>query len=113
MKNRNLLYRFLLGIKKGLFTPTIPNHISLLNQKPIIRLFRILGGISTLLILSHRLEHLGDGLLYFPLYLFLLYFSIGLSIYISFIAYHRIIHISKILKSGELDIRNSLPSGAR
>ena len=63
-KKKFFFSRFFIGLKKGILTPTLPNHIILLNNNPIIRIFRVLGGISILLILTHRLDYLGDGLLY-------------------------------------------------
>lgn len=53
MINKNIFARFFIGVKKGIFTP-LPNHIIQLNNNPIIRIFRVLGGISILLILTHR-----------------------------------------------------------
>lgn len=62
---KKLIQRLFLGLKKGLLTPTLPNHIIQLNNNPFIRIFRVLGGISILLILTHRLDYLGNELLYF------------------------------------------------
>ena len=52
---KNIFTRFFIGAKKGICTPTLPNHIIMLNNNPFIRIFRVLGGISILLILTHRL----------------------------------------------------------
>lgn len=105
MINKNIFARFFIGVKKGLFTPTLPNHIILLNNNPIIRILRVLGGISILLILTHRL--FGNGLLYFTALVLCTVLAIIFSFYLIFLTYHRIKHMIKVLKSDELDVRNS------
>lgn len=106
-KNKNIFSRFYIGVKKGLFTPTLPNHIIQLNHNPIIRIFRVLGGISILLILTHRLNYLGEGLLYFSALVFCTVLALFFSLYLIFLTYYRIKHMIKVLKSDDLDIRNS------
>jgi hypothetical protein len=105
--NKVNLSRIYTGIKKGLFTPTLPDHLIRFNNKPIIRIFRVLSGISILLILTKMLYFLGDGLLYFFVLVFCTIFTILFSVYHIFLTYHRIKYIIKVLKSDELDIRNS------
>ena len=102
-----IVSRFYIGVKKGLFTPTLPNHILQLNNNPMIRIFRVLGGLSILLILTHRLDYLGKGLLYFSALVFCTVLAILFSFYLIFLTYHRIKHMIKVLKSDELDVRNS------
>lgn len=104
---KSLISRFIIGAKKGLFTPTLPNHIIQLNNNPIIRIFRVLGGISIILVLTHRLDYLGDGLLYSYALVICTGFSLLFSLYLIFLTYHRVKHMIKVLKSEELDIRNS------
>lgn len=98
-KNKNIFYRFYIGVKKGIFTPTLPNHIIKLNHNPIIRILRVLGGISILLILTHRLDYLGNGLLYFTALVLCTVLAIIFSFYLIFLTYHRIKHMIKVLKS--------------
>lgn len=108
MQNKkNIIYRFYIGVKKGLFTPTLPNHIILLNKNPFIRIFRVLGGISILLILTHRLDYLGAGLLYFYGLSVCTLLAFLFSLYLIFLTYHRIKHMIKVLNSDDLDVRNS------
>lgn len=107
MKKNNIFYRFFIGVKKGFITPTLPNHIINFNNNPIIRIFRVLGGISILLILTHRLNYLGDGLLYFYGLAICTVFAFLFSLYFIFLTYHRIKHMIKVLKSDKLDVRNS------
>lgn len=107
MKKKNLFQRLFIGIKKGLFTPTLPEYIIVIHNNVFIRIFRVVSGICALLIITHKLESLGDGLLYlFSLYICII-INIIYSIYMIFINYHRIKHIYKVLKSDALDIRNS------
>lgn len=94
-------------LKKGLFTPTLPNHIIQLNNNPFIRIFRVLGGISILLILTHRLDYLGNGLLYFSVLVICIVLAFCFSFYLLYLTWHRIKHMIKLLKSDELDVRNS------
>jgi len=71
--------------KKGLFTPTLPNHIIQLNNNPFIRIFRVLGGISILLILTHRLDYLGNGLLYFSVLVICIVLAFCFSFYLLYL----------------------------
>jgi len=109
----NLITRILKGAKKGLFTPTLPDHIIVLNHNPLIRIFRVVGGISTVLILTPRLAYLvllrkaREGLLYSSALALCTIFSSLLGLYLIYITYHRIRHMVNIMKNGELDIRNS------
>jgi len=105
--NKNIISRFFIGVKKGLFTPTLPKHIIQLNNNPIIRIFRVLSGISILLVLTHRLDYFGEGLLYFSALVLCTVLSFLFSLYLIFLTYHRIKHMIKVLKSDELDVRNS------
>ena len=105
--NKKIFSRFFIGLKKGILTPTLPNHIILLNNNPIIRIFRVLGGISILLILTHRLDYLGDGLLYLYTLVLCTVLALLFSLYLIFLTYHRIKHMIKVLKSDDLDVRNS------
>jgi hypothetical protein len=73
---------------------------------PLIRLLRVIGGISMLLLLSAVPPSAKQG--YFELHgipLYVLFFtSLLFFIYHLYITYHRIKHIKKILQSSELDI---------
>jgi hypothetical protein len=90
------------GIIKGWKTPTLPPHIIDFQNKPIIRILRILGGLSYLILLSKS---------YFDAQAFIkfiaLFFAFIFCLYHLYIYYHRIKHIRYVIKSGQLDIRNS------
>lgn len=103
---RSFLTRALKGLKKGYHFPTLPDHIIELTNHPLVRILRFLGGLSILLVLTHRLEILTGNYYLFALVTCLFFIFIFL-LYHIYITYHRFIHIYKSIKSGKLDIRNS------
>ena len=100
VKKRSIRSRILLGVKKGWNTPTLPDNILKIQSYPIIRILRFLGGSSFLLILSKNYSN------NYILYICMLFATI-FTIYHFVITFYRIKHMIKILKSNELDIRNS------
>jgi len=107
LKKKTIFQRLVLGFKKGWSTPTLPNHIIKLQNNVFIRFLRVLGGISIILIITHRLEILGNGILYNICLIICIVFSLIFSIYLLYVNYHRIKHMYKILKNDEIEIRNS------
>lgn len=103
----NITSRFIKGVKKGFLTPTLPLHILKIQKNPFIRILRVLGGVSVLLILTKKLSFLGNGLLYKIAILTSTFFALIFGIYLIFITYHRIKHMIKVFKSKDLDIKNS------
>lgn len=99
-------YSFYIGLKKGLLTPTLPDHIIALQQNIFIRIFRVICGLNLLFILSHRYEYLPGDYYQTCLYISLI-INILFMIYHMYISYHRIKHIYKTIKSGKIDIYNS------
>jgi|SRR5690348_656581 hypothetical protein len=99
---KNFFKRLKIGISKGWNTPTLPQHLLTLQLHPLIRIFRVIGGISILLILTKRVNYFNS----FVLYLVVL-ISIFYTFYILYISYYRLRHIYKIMKSKDLEIRNS------
>ena len=100
--SKTLWQRFLVGIKRGWETDTLPTHLLKLQMHPLIRIFRVLGGISSLGLLSRSIVVLP---LFFQVCVVL--FTLIYGIYMFYIFYHRIKHIRKVLKSDALNIRNS------
>lgn len=102
MKNKHFFTRLLTGFKKGLFTPTLPENVRTFQSYPLIRILRVLGGLSLLFILSKTYSN-------FPIYY--LYIAINFvflfTIYHFVISYYRVKHIIKLLKSDDLEVRNS------
>lgn len=106
-KSKTIFDRLIVGIKKGILTPTLPDNISKFHNNPIIRIFRVLGGVGILLILTHRLEYLFQGSLYLIALSVFTFLGILFGIYQIFLSFFRIKHMIKVLKSGDLDVRNS------
>jgi hypothetical protein len=104
---KNIFHRLFIGFKKGLLTPTLPDHIMVLQKNVFIRFIRVLGGISIILIVTHRLEVLGSGLLYEVCLYLCVFFSIIFNIYLMYVNYHRIKYMYKVFKSDKLDVCNS------
>lgn len=100
-----IIKRFFIGVKRGFTTPTVPIHIIKLQKNVFIRILRVLGGISIILILTKRLEMFGSYS--FPALCVCLVISFMFSLYLIYITGHRIIHIYKNVNSKDLDIRNS------
>lgn len=100
---KTLLNRIYIGAKKVFMTPTLPENILIFQSNPFIRIFRVLGGLSILILLIHRKNELSFNI-----------FIIGLLVAISFlffiynvvIFFYRVINIIKILNSDELGNKN-------
>jgi hypothetical protein len=90
------------GIHKGLSTPNLPENILIVQRKPLIRILRVLGGISTLRLLSQSYFELHGLFLYVCIF-----FSFLFLIYHIYISVHRFIYIRSIWKTDKLDIKNS------
>ena len=101
-KQKTIFQRIFTGLKLGWNTPTLPEKVIKFQGHPLIRVFRVLGGVSTVLILTKK-SLLFPG---FFLYIFLL-LTLAFFIYHTVISYYRIIHIYKTLKSDKLNVRNS------
>lgn len=97
----------MIGFKKGLKTPTLPQNIIMLQQNVFIRMFRVLGGLSMILIISKRLDGLRDGPFFIICMSLCVLFTLTFMLYQLYITYHRIKHIIKVYNSDELDVRNS------
>lgn len=98
----NMFTRIFKGVKKGLSVPTLPSHLIELQHNIYIRMLRVTGGISIILIITKKLEFLGNGLLYKVTLTLCVIISILFSIYLMFININRIIHIYKTFKSDKL-----------
>ena len=96
---RSITQRLFLGIKKGFLTPTLPENILRLNSMVRIRILRVLGGISFIILLSNSYIQSPIIILYLAMFI-----SIIFTLYNFYITYYRIKHIYKVLKSDELDI---------
>lgn len=99
---KTLLHRFILGIKVGWNTPLLPDKVHKFNNHPIIRVFRVVGGVSVFTVIMKK--HL---IFFAPLQYIILLLTF------THIFYYVIINITKVfygiykLFSGDLDIKNS------
>jgi hypothetical protein len=102
------LKRIAKGIQKGWSIPTLPSTIANFHNHPITRIFRIIGGITILITLgkiSLTINDIPNYILYpsnFISFLFFIYIAYALAINIL-----RLIHVFKVLRTDELDVKNS------
>ena len=101
-KDKTILSRIWTGLKLGWNTPTLPQNIIDFQMNPLIRILRVLGGISTLYLLSNKSSNYNVFFLYLAIF-----FSVTFFIYNSYISVHRVRFMYRTLKSDKLDIRNS------
>lgn len=101
MKTKTLLERIWNGVKKGYTTPNLPEDKIKLQLHPLIRILRLIGGLSFLVIVGKSYVQYDAYVLYLAMF-----FSILFLIYHIVISYYRFKHIIITIKSDELDIRN-------
>ncbi len=101
MNKKSFIERTWIGIKLGLTTPTLSKEMLEFQRNPLIRILRVVGGMSFISMLN-PIYKLHGIFLYIAFLISIIFF-----IYHIYISIHRHRHICKILKSGELDIRES------
>jgi hypothetical protein len=77
------------------------------QKKPLIRIFRVIGGLSFLFILGHSYLPFESPFILLVFFILSYFFAVLFFIYHIYISYHRFKHIKYLFKSGELDVRNS------
>ena len=93
------------GIQKGWVVPTLPLSIANFHNHPITRIFRIIGGLSILITLgriSLNINEIPNYILYTSNFISILFF-----IYMFAFSIFRLIHVFKVLRTDELDVKNS------
>ena len=104
--SRYKIYKNFSDIKSGIIkvynTPTLPDHILKFNHNIFVRIFRVLGGICLLLILSKKVFEFNE----YIIYIVIIINSVFL-VYQFILLIYRIRNVYRILKSKDLDIRNS------
>jgi len=90
------------GALLALKTHTLPQHIIDFLKNPLVRILRVLGGLSVMLILSNKL--LDYSIVYTYVAMLFSVIFLGLHLYINF---YRVKNIITILKSDKFDVRNS------
>lgn len=102
MEKKTKLQRIWKGIKLGWNTPMLPNKVISFNNYPLVRIFRVIGGISVVTVLLKK--HL---LLWWPFQYLVLFIAL------LHISYFTIINLMKVfygiykLWKGDLNVRNS------
>ena len=100
--NKTIKERFITGLKVGWNTPLLPEKVIVFQNHPLVRIFRVTGGISIVTVLANK--HL---LLFLPLKLIVLLLALLHFIYLSVISMIKLWHGFKVLKSDKLNIKNS------
>jgi hypothetical protein len=102
MKNKNVLSRIWKGMKVAWMLPSLPESVNRFHNYPIIRIFRVIGGISIILFLSSP-NWIGNSYLYWIIFtLAMLHF-----LYIAIISIIKIYYIVYLWKNKKLEVRNS------
>lgn len=103
MKNnqKTLFQCLIIGLKVGWNAPVLSKVLNFHNN-PLVRIFRVIGGLSVVTVLLK--QHTS---LYLPLQYLVLFLSFLHIIYIFIISIIGIIHGFKVLKSDKLNVKNS------
>ena len=101
-KNKTILQRIWLGIKVGWNTPMLPEKVTTFNNHPLIRIFRVIGGISVITVLLKKHLLLWWLFQYLVLFIALLHIS-----YFTIISIMKVFYGIYKLWKGDLNIRNS------
>lgn len=100
----------LISIKKGIINgwkiSTLPEHILKFTLNPIIRVFRVIGGISLIATFSQKHLLFPEYMQIYVLYI-LFFINLIFCIYHLYITFIRFKHIYFLWKSGAYDVRNS------
>jgi len=102
LKIKNYYRRILIGVKKGISTPTLPPKTLKLVSNPLIKFLRLVGHISMIICATNRLPEFND----FWQLTIVIFFILNLlfSIYITIV---RARNIRKLMKDGAYDVINS------
>lgn len=103
---KNFIKRATAVIKKVYNTPTIPDHIIKFQNLPLIRVLRVLGGISYIFFIGKFINYIPNVNIRFIVMCICIFFIILFIIYSTYITYHRIIHIYNLINSDKLNIHN-------
>lgn len=98
---KNMFFDILLGIKHAYKLPSLPEPVQKFHNNPLVRIFRVLGGISILLVLSHNSFAL-KSLFYIIFPLAFIQF-----IYIIVINFIKFIYIIYLWTTKKFEVRNS------
>jgi len=105
MKNINkktIFQRILLGLKVGWNAPMLPKSVEKFHNYPLTRIFRVIGGISIITFLSKKYLLFPHPFNFIILFIALLHF-----IYITIISLIKLFYGIRVLRSNQLEVRNS------
>lgn len=100
--NKSIMSRIWTGIKLGWNTPMLPKKVLSIHMHPFTRIFRVIGGISVIAFLSKKYL-----MLFYPLNIITLTIALAHLMYITIISIIKLFYSIKILRSKELEVRNS------
>jgi len=92
----------LIGIKHGVKLPSLPKSVSIFHNHPLTRIFRVLGGLSILLVLSGS-QMIKESIFFYPIFI-LAFFQF---IYIIIINLIKFFYIVYLWKNNKFQVRNS------
>lgn len=98
---KSLLKRLSIGIKKGWNTPTLPTDKLQLQLHPLIRILRVSGGLSVIIILGKTPFQVPFFIILIAMFIASIFLT-----YMLYMSYHRIKHIKFLIKTGKLNIEN-------
>lgn len=103
MNNKKSLYqRFITGLKTGWNAPVLPDKVLYIHNHPFVRVFRVIGGLSIVTVLSNKYL-----LLIFPFNIVVLLLALFHFIYITVISVIKLYHGISVLRSDRLNVKNS------
>jgi hypothetical protein len=101
-KQKTLFQRFIYGLKLAWNLPSLPTSVDKFHNYPLIRIFRVIGGISILLFLSSPGWINNSYIKWIIFVLAMIQF-----IYIAVISFIKIGYIVYLWKNKKLEVRNS------
>ena len=102
MNNKSISSRIWKGIKLGWNLPSLPESVSKFHNHPLVRILRVIGGISIILFLSSP-KWIGNSYLYWIIFtLAMMHF-----LYITSISFIKIYYIIHLWRNKKLEVRNS------
>jgi len=102
MNKKTLFQRIIAGIKLGWNTPLLPPKVISFHNYPLVRVFRVIGGLSVLTVLLKK--HL---LLFLPVQYLVLFLASIQILYIVIISLIKIFYGISRFWTDELNVRNS------
>ena len=104
---KSFFNRIMVGFKHAWNIPSLPNNVLNFHNHIFTRIFRVIGGISIVAFLSGTAKSYLFSSAIWPSYYLVLFLALIHSIYIVGIKIIKIIHIIKVWRRGELEVRNS------